>query len=177
MTPNQQAESAPAKEFKAGDLAESTNDALVTKVFEMSDPNQGVNDFTITLECQLEEKHESRWVDFDDTEGFGYAVASNKDNGYIFIKATIVRNVAVHPSSTNAPDARPAALGHDGLTAGTSASSRPPRRKIGRTTGCQRPSVPALRNGQRLPNTNCRRSARRSGSSSRFLRFPSTVDT
>jgi len=89
----------PTKEFKAGDLAEPTFDALSDKVFAMAHPNEDANDFMITLDYHIEGTQESRWVRFESTEALGYAIESNKHKGYVFIKATIVKKVAARPSS------------------------------------------------------------------------------
>jgi len=86
----------PTKEFNAGDLSELTFDALVAKAFAMSLPNETARDeYSVTFKYQIEERHESRWVNFENTEGLGYAFQSSHDKGYVFISASIIKKGAV----------------------------------------------------------------------------------
>ena len=82
---------APTKEFTAADLTEPTFDALVAHVFEMTSLKGTLNDFTATFKYQIEELHGSRFVNFDSTEGLGYAIESNQEKGYVFISASIFK--------------------------------------------------------------------------------------
>jgi len=82
---------APTKEFKAGDLTEPTFDALVDHIFEMTSIKGTLDDFTATFKYQIEERHGSRFVNFDSTEGFGYAIESNQEKGYVFISSSIFK--------------------------------------------------------------------------------------
>jgi predicted transcriptional regulator len=79
------------KEFKAGNLAEPTFDALSSYVFAMSHPNESMDQYDTTFRYQIEERHGTRWVDFEDTEGLGYAMETNQDKSYVYISATIVK--------------------------------------------------------------------------------------
>lgn len=97
----------PTKEFNAGDLPELTFEALVTKVFAMSLPNETAQDqYNATFKYQIEERHESRWVNFENTEGLGFAIQSNQDKGYVFFSASIIKKgtaAPVPPSAVVSP--------------------------------------------------------------------------
>lgn len=90
---------APTNEFRAGDLvAGPTFDSLVSHLFAMSKLRiEDKEDYDSTFKYRLEEKHSSRWVNFEDTRGFGYAIQSNHDKGYVFISACIVKKGAKPP--------------------------------------------------------------------------------
>lgn len=88
---------APTKEFKAGDLSALTFDALLEHTFAMSLPNEEKDLYDFTFKYRLEERHSSRWVNFEDTQGFAYAFQSNQDKGYVYISACIIRKGAAAP--------------------------------------------------------------------------------
>ena len=125
----------PTKECKASDLgAETTFDALLDYTFaNTSFSAEDRNQYKATFKYRLEEKHESRWVNFEDTEGFGYAIASNESKGYVFISATIMKKGAVAPTSlvtsllstANASTAKPKVV-----KKGTKSKHKTPSRSI-----------------------------------------------
>lgn len=88
---------APTKEFPVNDLSDLTFEALLAHIFEMSCPNESKDDYNITFKYQIEERHDTRWVVFENTVGFGYAVKSNPDKDYAFISACIVKKGAAIP--------------------------------------------------------------------------------
>lgn len=88
----------PTREFKVEDLVEPTFEALLSHIFSMSKLSiEDKNDYNSTFKYRLEEKHDSRWVNFADTRGFGFALEGNQDKGYVFISACIVKKGAKPP--------------------------------------------------------------------------------
>jgi hypothetical protein len=81
----------PTKEFKACELSEPTFDALVTRVFRMTSYDGPLDQYNVTFKYHIEA---SRWVNFDSTEGLGYAIQNNQDKGYVFLSANIVKKGA-----------------------------------------------------------------------------------
>ena len=85
----------PTKEFKAGDLSEPSFNALAAaRMFQMALPNEDPDQYNSTFKYRLEERHESHWVNFENTEGLGFAIQSNEVKGYIFISASFVQKGA-----------------------------------------------------------------------------------
>ena len=87
----------PTREFKAGVMSEPTFDALVAHVFGMTsfDKHDSLDQYNVTFKYRIEEKHDSRWINFDSTEGLGFAIQSNQEKGYVFISASIVKKGTV----------------------------------------------------------------------------------
>lgn len=89
----------PTKEFKAGDLPEPSFDALVSHIFKLSKVDETNRDqYDTVFKYYIEERHESRWIVFTDTRGFGYAIQSNQDKDYVFLSASILKKGATRPS-------------------------------------------------------------------------------
>lgn len=94
----------PTKEFKVGDLGNVVNyEALVAHVAKMTLPNEKIDDIKADFKYRLEEKHAARWVVFDSTEGFGYAIASSEDKGYVFLSACIYKMGSPPPAIKPTP--------------------------------------------------------------------------
>jgi hypothetical protein len=75
---------APTKEFKAGAMSEPTFDALVAHVFDMACfSHDSLDQYDVTFKYQIEQLHGSRFVNFDSTEGLGYAIQSTQDKKYM----------------------------------------------------------------------------------------------
>lgn len=85
----------PTEEFPAGDLLELTFAGLRNHVFEMAMPNENHNQHTIHFKYQLVERHGTRWVNFDDEEGLGFAMKSKYASDYMHISVSIVKKEAV----------------------------------------------------------------------------------
>lgn len=88
----------PTKEFKAGAMSEPTFDALVALVFGMTSFDTGsLDEYNITFKYRIEERHGSRWINFDSTEGLGFALENNQGQGYIFSLPTLPRKEPTFP--------------------------------------------------------------------------------
>lgn len=75
----------PTKEFKAGLLTEPSFAALRSHVMTLLPDDEQDKD-QMSFKYRIEERHGSRWVSFQDTEGLGYAIESrNQDKDYVFI--------------------------------------------------------------------------------------------
>ena len=61
----------------------------------MTFPNEDPDQYNATFKYRLEERHESRWVNFENTEGLGFAIQSNQDKGYVFVSVNFVKKGAV----------------------------------------------------------------------------------
>ena len=94
----------PTKEFKAGDLSEPSFNALAARTFQMALPNADPDQYNSTFKYRLEERHESRWVNFENTEGLGFAIQSNEFKGYIFISASFVQKGVAAPVLAVSPE-------------------------------------------------------------------------
>lgn len=129
----------PTKEFKAGILAEPTFDALVTHVFRMTSFGDSLDDYNITFKYRIEEKHASRWVNFDNSEGLGYAIQSNQARGYAFISVSVVKKGAIAPTMVSPSPAR-----------STKGTAKPKVAKKTRTTKAKAPT-PRKSTGPKLP--------------------------
>ena len=87
----------PTKEFKAGDLSEPSFHALAARTFQMAFSNEDPDQYNATFKCRIEEKHESRWINFENTEGLGFAIQSNDDKRYAFISVSFIQKGAACP--------------------------------------------------------------------------------
>ena len=94
----------PTKEFKAGDLSEPSFHALAARTFQMAFPNDDPDNYNATFKYRLEERHESRWVNFQNTEGLGFAIQSNEDKGYVFISVSFLQKGAASPVMSVPPE-------------------------------------------------------------------------
>jgi hypothetical protein len=75
----------PTKEFKAGLLTEPSFAALRSHIMTLLPDDEQDKD-QMSFKYRIEERHGSRWVSFQDTEGLGYAIESrNQDKDYVFI--------------------------------------------------------------------------------------------
>jgi hypothetical protein len=90
----------PTKEFKAGAaMSEPMFDALVAHVFGMTSFDTGsLDEYNITFKYRIEERHGSQWINFDSTEGLGFALENNQGQGYIFLSANITKKGADIPT-------------------------------------------------------------------------------
>jgi hypothetical protein len=82
----------PIHQFMAIDLNEATYDALVQKVFATSVPNEDLGQYNVTLKYLG--KLQDWWINIANTEGMGYAIEDNQDQGYTLISATIESKIA-----------------------------------------------------------------------------------
>jgi hypothetical protein len=65
-------------------MSEPTFDALVAHVFDMAwFSHDSLDQYDVTFKYQIEQLHGSRFVNFDSTEGLGYAIQSTQDKKYM----------------------------------------------------------------------------------------------
>jgi hypothetical protein len=66
---------------------------LVQKLFATSFPNEDLEQYNIELKY-LGNKGQDWWINIANTEGMGYAIEDNQDQGYTLISATIESKIA-----------------------------------------------------------------------------------
>lgn len=131
----------PTKEFEVGHLSEPTFDALVAHVFRMTSFDGTLEDYNLTFKYQVEEVHASRWVNFECTEGLGYAVQSTQKKGYAFISASIVKKAAAAPvQQTPSP-----------VHVRSTTSSGSTKTKIAKKSRATKSKAPSRDSGSKIP--------------------------